>query len=640
MTENIFFPEIRHYLDFMTKEEREFFSTEALQHQDKTLTIQLEVILKIIEKVRSPSDILIFVLGKILFNLAYYDKLEIELEKYNKSDYLLYWFGYSLFRKGDFKTSEAIFEGLTKHRDPLLLLEAKIGLVRILEREGDTKKTQDFFKDFYNEIKNALGSNRKNIFFDTYLRGVYVDLWIHRTVENVTQSIKRCTKALQRATIYGDRIHIANLFMMSGILEKYLGQWDSAKEKFNESKFIFEKLGDKRGEIIVLSNLADVERIEGELDLAESRLLSVVSLYEKWEDRRSLATIHSTLGEIYSQKKEFKRATKEFLEAREILTEISARDEHIEYALAELYLEQKNWEEFNTIMGEIVQNKTNEEINENPHILYFYGKKESQNLNLSKAKRFLSQALLAAGKKRMDYLGAKILIDSLQIMMYNFVSKTEEDSLDESWNLIEDLKIFIYETKQDERFKNLIDRIEDRHKKITEISNESLRRGLVIEIQESIKELANLVRYTTLIGREREITFPNQLIVLHRSGIPIKRYVKTEKIFDDLLLFGGMVRAAKDIITEVFTGEIGKVMKIDYGQEIKILAEFGEKETGIVMITKKDTFHQRRALHESVTELNKTEIPQQFYGDISAEVEQNIDEIIHKWFGEGYIGEK
>lgn len=640
MTENGFFPEIQHYIDFMSVEERESFSSEALQYQDKTLNTQLKIISKIIEEIHSPSDILVFILGKILFSLAYYDKLEIEVEKHNKSDYLLFWFGYSLFRKGDFEASEIILEKLTKHRDPLLQLEAKIGLVRILEREGSTKKTQDFFKNFYNEIRSALRSDRKSIFFDTYLRGVYVDLWIHRAVENVKKSIKRCTEALQRATIYGDRIHIANLFMMLGILEKYLGRWDSAKDNFNKSKTTFEELEDKRGEIIVLSNLADVERIEGELDLAESRLLSVVSLYEKWEDKRSLATIHSTLGEIYSQKKNFKGAIKEFLEAREILSEISARDEHVEYALAELYLEQKNWDGFNIIMGEITHNKTNEEINENPYILYFYGKKEFQNLNLSKAKNYLSRALLAAGKKRMDYLGAKILIDTLQIILYNFVSKAEEDSLDESMKLIEDLNIFIHETKQDERFKKLINRIENHHKKITEISDESHKRGLVIEIQESVKELANLVRYTTLMGREREITFPNQLIVLHRSGIPIKRYVKTEKIFDDLLLFGGMVRAAKDIISEVFTGEIGKVMKIDYGQEIKILAEFGVKETGIVMITKKDTYHQRRALHESVIELNKTDVPQQFYGEISAEIEQNIDETINKWFGEGYIGEK
>ena len=640
MTENGFFPEIQHYIDFMSVEERESFSSEALQYQDKTLNTQLKIISKIIEEIHSPSDILVFILGKILFSLAYYDKLEIEVEKHNKSDYLLFWFGYSLFRKGDFEASEIILEKLTKHRDPLLQLEAKIGLVRILEREGSTKKTQDFFKNLYNEIRSALRSDRKNIFFDTYLRGVYADLWIHRAVENVKKSIKRCTEALQRATIYGDRIHIANLFMMLGILEKYLGRWDSAKDNFNKSKTTFEELEDKRGEIIVLSNLADVERIEGELDLAESRLLSVVSLYEKWEDKRSLATIHSTLGEIYSQKKNFKGAIKEFLEAREILSEISARDEHVEYALAELYLEQKNWDGFNIIMGEITHNKTNEEINENPYILYFYGKKEFQNLNLSKAKNYLSRALLAAGKKRMDYLGAKILIDTLQIILYNFVSKAEEDSLDESMKLIEDLNIFIHETKQDERFKNLINRIENHHKKITEISDESHKRGLFIEIQESVKELANLVRYTTLIGREREVTFPNQLIVLHRSGIPIKRYVKTEKIFDDLLLFGGMVRAAKDIISEVFTGEIGKVMKIDYGQEIKILAEFGVKETGIVMITKKDTYHQRRALHESVIELNKTDVPQQFYGEISAEIEQNIDETINKWFGEGYIGEK
>jgi len=640
MNEIVSFPEIQHYIEFMTIEERELFSSEVIQNQVYNLNTQLNVILKVIENTNSPSDFLLFILGKILFSLTQYDKLENALEKHNKSDYLLYWIGYASYRKGDFEGALTIFENLANHKDKFLQFEAKIGLARILEREGNIKETQNLFEEFYSGFENVLQSQKRNIYLDTYFRGIYADLWIHRTVENVKKSINRCKNALQQAISYGDRIHIANLHMMLGILEKHLGRWDSAKEHFNKSKSTFEELGDKRGEIIVLSNLADVERIEGDLDLAESRLLSVVSLYEKWDDRRSLAIIHSTLGEIYIQKKVFKKATDELLIAREMLAEINVRDEHVDYALAELYIDQKNWDGFNKIMGEILQNKTSEEINENPYILYFFGKKESQNLNLAKAKSFLSQALIVAGRKRLDYLGVKILIDTLQIILYYYVSKVNKNDIDESTKLIEDLKIFIHETKQDDRFKNLINKIEDNHKKINTISDESLLRGLIIEIQESVKELANLIRYTTLIGREGEITFPNQLIVLHRSGIPIKRYVKTEKIFDDLLLFGGMVRAAKDIISEVFTGEIGKVMKIDYGQEIKILAEFGEKETGIVMITKKDTFHQRRALHESVIELNRIEIPQQFYGEILAETEQKIDEIINKWFGGGYLGEK
>ena len=49
---------------------------------------------------------------------------------------------------------------------------------------------------------------------------------------------------------------------------------------------------------------------------------------------------------------------------------------------------------------------------------------------------------------------------------------------------------------------------------------------------------------------------------------------------------------------------------------------------------------QRKALHESVIELNKIEFPPQYYGEILESTEKEIDTIIRKLFGEGYQGEK
>ncbi|MCK5410387.1 MAG: hypothetical protein KAJ30_08985, partial [Candidatus Heimdallarchaeota archaeon] len=189
-------------------------------------------------------------------------------------------------------------------------------------------------------------------------------------------------------------------------------------------------------------------------------------------------------------------------------------------------------------------------------------------------------------------------------------------------------------------FTHLLEEIENYNNKINQEKEKTKQRILVLEMQKTIKELADLIRYSTLQGKEPDLVLPNQIVILHRSGIPIKRYVKSEKIVDDILLFGGMVRAAQDIVTEVFTKEAGKVMKIDYGEDIIILTEFGNKDTGIVVITSKDTFHQRRSLHEAVKELNRVILPQQFHGDIEVKKEEQIDNIINKWFGEGYKGER
>jgi tetratricopeptide (TPR) repeat protein len=368
--------------------------------------------------------------------------------------------------------------------------------------------------------------------------------------------------------------------------------------------------------------------------------LSIISFYKQWDDKRSLSLVYSALGQIYAQKRQFRTAINEFTKSKTILKEIDATDEHVDYALAELLIEQKEWNGFNKIMSEILKRKTKKEVAQNPTLMFLYGKKEIQHLNLSKAKSYLRTALKLAGEKSLDHLGAKILIVSLQIILYNYISQPEEYGLIEASKFIEELRLFIEETQKETIFLHLIEEIDTYNNKINQEKEKTKQRTLVLEMQKAIKELADLIRYSTILAKEPELVLPNQIVVLHRSGIPIKRYAKSEKIVDDILLFGGMVRAAQDIVTEVFTKEAGKVMKIDYGEDIIILAEFGDKDTGIVVITSKDTFHQRRSLHEAVKDLNRVILPQQFHGEIEIKKEEQIDNIIIKWFGGGYVGER
>ena len=309
------------------------------------------------------------------------------------------------------------------------------------------------------------------------------------------------------------------------------------------------------------------------------------------------------------------------------------------YSLLELFIELEKWNDFNSLMSKYVTGKSEEEIHLNPHINYLYGRKELVGLNLLKAKKYLKRTLEILKGKDVNNIGVKATLDLMQVALYSYISHEDFDSLSESKQLIEELNQLIKDNKYYQELSNQIQDIELLWGNL-DINLEKLElRNTVLDIQDLFKTLVDLFRYSTYTKEGSEDIIPNQLIVLHRSGIPLKRYVKTEKIVDDILLFGGMVRAAKDIISEVFMGEVGKVMKIDYGEEIIILAEFGVKETGIVMITKKDSFHQRRSLHESVKELNKIEIPQSYHGEISEENIEKIDEIITSWFGEGYLGE-
>ena len=309
------------------------------------------------------------------------------------------------------------------------------------------------------------------------------------------------------------------------------------------------------------------------------------------------------------------------------------------YALLELFIELEKWDDFNSLMSKYISGCQDKDISQNPYINYLYGRKELVGLNLLKAKKYLKNALEISKEKDNNNFSLKVTLDLIQVSLYNYISHEDFNSLTETKHLITELKLFIKDTIDHQNLQKIIEEIELLCENLDINIEKSELRKTVHSIQELLKELVDLLRYSTYSKEGFEDMLPNQLIVLHRSGIPLKRYVKSEKVVDDILLFGGMVRAAKDIISEVFMGEIGKVMKIDYGEEIIILAEFGARETGIVMITKKDTFHQRRSLHESVKELNKIEIPQSFHGKISEINEEKIDEIITSWFGVGYLGE-
>ncbi len=639
MEENIVFPEIHHFINFLSSQEYELYEKEKKAYRINSLTTQYEVLRKILENTENPSNILLFIIGKVLYNLVEYDEIYKLWNNY-ESVYILLWLGLTEFKKGNFTKAESHFTKTIFSDDPLLKIEGKIGLARISDRKGYKKDASVLFKQVFDQLNEAKDDERKNLFLDAKFRGLIAELWTQRTERNVEEMIEQAKGLLKETENYADRIHIANVHTLLGIYYKYLGKWNIAKEHFEISRTNYRDLNNLRGEVAVISNYSDVERLEGKLDSALGRLLSIISFYKQWDDKRSLALVYSTLAQIYAQKRQFKTAIQEFTKSKSILKEIDAIDEHVNYGLAELLIEQKEWNGFNEIMAEILSRKTESEVSQNPTLMYLYGKKEIQNLNLSKARSYLRTALKLAGEKSLDHLCAKILIVSLQIILYNYISQPEEYSLIEASKFIEELRLFIEETQKETIFMHLIEEIDDHNNKISQEKEKAKQRTLVLEMQKTIKELADLIRYSTIHGKEPELVLPNQLVILHRSGIPIKRYIKSEKIVDDILLFGGMVRAAQDIVTEVFTKEVGKVMKIDYGENIIILAEFGDKDTGIVVITSKDTFHQRRSLHEAVKDLNSVILPQQFHGDIEIKKEEQIDNIINKWFGKGYRGER
>ncbi|MHA1258726.1 MAG: hypothetical protein ACTSRO_03645 [Candidatus Heimdallarchaeaceae archaeon] len=191
------------------------------------------------------------------------------------------------------------------------------------------------------------------MFYDTLFRFAFGELWASRTDSNVEESKEKCIKYLELAKQYGNRLHIASFYMLLGILDKYQGDWESSRKHFNSARVLFRELGNIRGEITVVSNIADVDRMQGRIEDAQGRILSVLSYYQLWNDKRSEALVFFNLGQINAQKRRFKEAIEDFLKAKEILRGIDAKDENLNNALAELYIELKKWKEFSEILHKI-----------------------------------------------------------------------------------------------------------------------------------------------------------------------------------------------------------------------------------------------------------------------------------------------
>ncbi|MHA1258727.1 MAG: tetratricopeptide repeat protein [Candidatus Heimdallarchaeaceae archaeon] len=146
MVHEVTFPEIQKYIPYLSKEEQEHFMREKNNQKDNKLNSQLEIISKIIESTSNPSEFLLFLLGKLLYNLSEWDKIEQKIKQYSYSLDFKYWLGIINFRQGKFAKAEEIFKELQESGDKFIKLEGTIGLARVAERKGEKNKARDLFK--------------------------------------------------------------------------------------------------------------------------------------------------------------------------------------------------------------------------------------------------------------------------------------------------------------------------------------------------------------------------------------------------------------------------------------------------------------------------------------------------------------
>ncbi|GAI10273.1 unnamed protein product, partial [marine sediment metagenome] len=126
---------------------------------------------------------------------------------------------------------------------------------------------------------------------------------------------------------------------------------------------------------------------------------------------------------------------------------------------------------------------------------------------------------------------------------------------------------------------------------------------------------------------------PLALLVLHKSGIPLRSFIIRKRAVRDQLLFGGFIMAIKDMLTELFSEQKSHMMAISYGN-YKILIEADPNGVSSVLVSIRDSFVLRRKIRQLTMTLSKIEFPSQFVGELDKEIQDKIDEEVQRLFGQ------
>ncbi|HEV7491053.1 MAG TPA: protein kinase [Rhodanobacteraceae bacterium] len=113
----------------------------------------------------------------------------------------------------------------------------------------------------------------------------------------------------------GDLASEAETRNAQGIGFERLGQLDYAIEQYTRAADIREKIGDKRGMVKSLSNLAIAQAVKGDRESAKANLDKVKQLLEGMGDRASLADLYNNRGVVAEEQGDFKEALALYREA-------------------------------------------------------------------------------------------------------------------------------------------------------------------------------------------------------------------------------------------------------------------------------------------------------------------------------------
>lgn len=672
-------PEFAIYLPFFSDAERKHLDTVRNQFTPSSSMEKVKVhLLDILPKLDSVSNMFLFVTTKILFEVGELETL-VNLSYSYDSPYIDVWHARLMLHQGLIKEVLQMVDNIKKNKSCPKLVNLHCNLLLALAQFqlGNRKQGIYYLEQLFAESVKTPGINEdeKLIFNDVLLEAHELHVYQNRFQEEFIKLENRINVALQIANELNHRNHTASLYNQYAIILRETGQLEKALEYQNKALDLFIQTGYLRMIGACKGNLGSIYMFLQDYEKASALLLDALEIFKYLEERRNIAYIERFLGDIHAEQGELLTAIKRYKKAIQILEEVNIVEPIIYCILAELYIRTEQESEFNVLMNiieEIIKNEPESII-----VAYYYylkGVYETTKVNIGTAKDFLHKAVKITDKVGWSILSAKILISMLNIELKTIKLPAKEEQISAAQELIKQLEPFLREKKRKIEYIELllisttlnilkedeISAIGNMHQ-ITEIMKEIGKKNIEESLKETIEEVKKTIfkikdkslkqeQILSLLNqskrefrlfrihytKEEELAHPTPLalLILHRSGIPLRSYVISRRTVKDQILFGGFITAVQDLIQELFREKAtSKIMVISYGN-YKILIERSIQEFSVVIVAARDSFILRRKLHALVSLLDNVTIPTDFYGELEEKTRQKIDEAVSEIFEE------
>ena len=668
------------YLPLMSEKEQKLFKESEKDFSTGDSLVKLrDYLVDVVPNISEPSEILLFALGKALFNISDYDTL-ISFDQQYSSEALNLWNFRVSLEKGLNEDAIKLASKISEKKDISALF--KLHSIRSIANGylnlGNLEQCKFHLNKLFEEglQTQKVNQQEKTILNDILLDGHKDDFFMTRYVDEKIKLENKLNVAMHIAQDLEERNHIGHITYLMALLERDCGRLDDSQVLTEKAIEIFKRTGNLSLLAASKGNLGTISTLHGDIKNAEKIFNEILQIFQDLEENRYVATTIKCLGDIDIERGDFEEAITKYEEALQIIEKLNMKETYQYCTLAELYLQTNNSTEFEKLLKTL-----EEEIRNNPsltiesYILFLKGIYNIKNLNYGKAEQQLTEALEKADIQGRGEISAKILMNLIllniaefdvesnfeilnkallnlghilpffsenkllkeQIALYLLQGKifAIQKNYTKSYNSLQQARELLYEEKN----KQLLQIVEERIEEISQVIDMRQKKEMEWVNQPFRNDISNLqdfgLRYMQKSPIEVEIA-PLALIVLHRSGIPLRSYVILKKTVKDQLLFGGFIVAVKDMLTELFEEQKSQMLVITYGNH-KIIIEAHPKGFSCVAVSAYDSFSLRRKIHQLTDKLSNLDIPKHFHGELEDSLAKTIDEEVKSLFGKTLI---